>query len=135
MADSLFSSMDVSASGLTAERARMNIIAQNIANANTTRRAGVAGSPYRRKEVLFRTLLEEGSGVMVDRIVEDPTPFRMVHDAGHPDADESGFVQMPNVNVPLEMVDMISASRAYQANLTVMRHSRAVVESALSLLK
>src|SRR3569833_4595604 len=130
-------SLSISASGMTAERLRMDVIANNIANANTTRTAG--GGPYRRQEVLYSSggssfgdMLESrmgnGSatlhGVNVKGIVQDQTPFKQVYDPGHPDADAQGYVSMPNVDSVTEMVDLISASRAYEANVTAMSSAK-----------
>ena len=128
---SYFGALDIGASALTAQRLRMDIISQNIANANTTRTDD--GTPYRRRVVLFRESSDGipfseyltasskaryfGKGVKVSRIVEDSSPFRRVYDPGHPDADEDGYVEMPNVDVVTEMVNMISATRAYEAIL------------------
>ncbi|MBE3592682.1 MAG: flagellar basal body rod protein FlgC [Thermoanaerobacter sp.] len=142
----LFSSMDISASGLTAERLRMDIIAQNIANVNTTRT--VQGGPYRRKLVAlkeiqpdsFESILDKvkgkysGKGVEVVQIAEDDqTPLRKVYDPGHPDADQSGYVEYPNVNIVSEMVDMISATRAYEANVTAFNASKAMFQKSLEI--
>ena len=133
MADDFFSTLDIAASGLQAEGERMNVVALNIANAQTTRTD--AGTPYRRRQIVFRAMLGDRMGVRVEDIVEDPSAFRTMLSMGHPDADDAGYVQMPNVNVPLEMVDMISASRAYQANLAVMKHFKDIAHSALELLR
>lgn len=142
----LFSSMDISASGLTAERLRMDIIAQNIANVNTTRT--VQGGPYRRKLVVlkeiqpdsFESILDKvkgkysGKGVEVVQISEDvQTPLRRVYDPGHPDADQNGYVEYPNVNIVSEMVDMISATRAYEANVTAFNASKAMFQKSLEI--
>ncbi|HHW56541.1 MAG TPA: flagellar basal body rod protein FlgC [Clostridia bacterium] len=144
----LFSSMDISASGLTAERVRMDIISQNIANANTTRT--IQGGPYRRKLVTlkevqpdsFKSILDKvkgkytGKGVEVVQILEDDqTPLRKVYDPGHPDADENGYVDYPNVNIVSEMVDMISATRAYEANVTAFNASKAMFQKSLEIGK
>ena len=142
----LFRSMDISASGLTAERLRMDIIAQNIANVNTTRT--VQGGPYRRKLVVlkeiqpdsFESILDKvkgkysGKGVEVVQISEDDqTPLREVYDPGHPDADQNGYVEYPNVNIVSEMVDMISATRAYEANVTAFNASKAMFQKSLEI--
>jgi flagellar basal-body rod protein FlgC len=138
--------MDISASGLTAERLRMDIIAQNIANVNTTRT--VQGGPYRRKLVVlkeiqpdsFESILDKvkgkysGKGVEVVQIAEDDqTPLREVYDPGHPDADQNGYVEYPNVNIVSEMVDMISATRAYEANVTAFNASKAMFQKSLEI--
>ena len=112
------SSFDISASGISAQRARMDVIANNIANADSTRTP--EGGPYRRQRVTFRTVFEQAAanksvpaGVTVESVTADPTDFVTVYDPGHPDADANGIVKKPNVNVVEEMVDMISATRAY----------------------
>lgn len=144
----LFNSFNISASALTAQRLRMDIISQNIANVNTTRTA--EGTPYRRKTVVFqekeaeipfsRYLSEQsrnrylaGGGVRVTGIAEDPTPFKEVYEPGHPDADENGIVRMPNVEVVTEMVNMISATRAYEANVTALNASKSMAVKALEI--
>jgi flagellar basal-body rod protein FlgC len=133
--DNLFRCLDVSASGLRAERTRMDIVAQNIANANVTRTE--SGGPYARREVLFESLVGRSgkalSGVRVKGVVRDRSPFIEVVDPGHPDADENGVVLMPNVKVPFEMVDLITAARAYEANLNLIKTFRDMVERALSI--
>jgi len=140
------SSFGISASALTAQRMRMDIIAQNIANANTTRVNGVAQTPYRRKvSVLgqqapqrsFGDYLSEsssiGGGVAVNQIAEDQSPFKLIHDPTHPDADANGDVKMPNVDTMQEMMDMMSATRAYEANITVLNNSKSMALKALEL--
>jgi len=146
---SFFSSLDVSASGLTAERLRMDIIAGNLANATATR--SKTGGPYRRKVPVFASVgagrlnlpdrvLDhrprcQAGGVRVVRIAEDESPPRMVYNPGHPDAGADGYVAMPNVNVVTEMVDMISATRAYEANLAAINASKAMAAKALEIGK
>jgi len=143
----MFDAMEVSASGLTAERMRMDVVAQNLANANTTR--GVDGQPYRRKEVVLAERQGEGSfgaalagamsgkpaGVEVAAIAEDQTPLKQVYDPSHPDADANGYVQMPNVDSVAEMVDLISAQRAYEANVTAMQAAKQMFSKTLELLR
>jgi len=133
-----FSSFDVSASGIHAQRARMDVIANNIANADSTRTAG--GGPYRRQNVVFRAVYEQSvgnkypsAGVEVEGVVEDPTDFRTVYDPSHPDADANGYVRMPNVNVVEEMVDMISATRAYEANITALNAAKSMISAAIEI--
>ncbi|NMB32969.1 MAG: flagellar basal body rod protein FlgC [Clostridium sp.] len=140
-----FTSLDVSASGLTAQRLRMDTISQNIANANTTRTEN--GQPYRRKTVLFeertasfsdclsKTASQSpaGKGVRVTGIVEDRSPFKREYDPGHPDADDSGYVLRPNVDIITEMVNMISATRAYEANVTAINTSKDIAMKALDI--
>lgn len=133
-----FSSFDISASGISAQRTRMDVIANNIANADSTRTA--EGGPYRRQRVTFRSVYEQAmgnrstpSGVAVESVAEDPTDYRSVYDPGHPDADESGYVKMPNVNVVEEMVDMVSATRAYEANVTVMNATKTMIAAGIEM--
>lgn len=143
---SIFNSIGISASGLTAERLRMDVISRNIANVNTTRTAD--GTPYRRQVVVFQEAENQmsfsqylsdaskkliGSGVKAVAVIEDKTPFKMVYDPGHPDADEEGYVKMPNVDVMTEMVNMISASRAYEANVTAINSSKSMAMKALEI--
>jgi len=144
---SYFGALDIGASALTAQRLRMDIISQNIANANTTRTED--GTPYRRRVVIFREssdgipfseYLSEsskarylGKGVKVSAIAEDTSPFRRVYDPGHPDADEDGYVEMPNVDIVTEMVNMISATRAYEANVTAMNTTKSMAMKALEI--
>ena len=144
---SLFTSFDINASGLTAERYRMDIISQNIANANTTRTED--GTPYRRKVVTFaeketqtpfsRVLNEardnySGKGVRVSSVEEDTwTEMKMVYDPAHPDADENGYVLYPNVNIVTEMTNMIDASRAYEANATAFNASKSIALKGLEM--
>lgn len=146
---SIFNSINISASGLTAERMRMDIISKNVANANTTRT--VNGTPYRRQVVTFKTkdnntpfskyfkraLGEEigPKGVEVTSVEEDPSPFKSVYDPGHPDADQEGYVLMPNVNIVMEMANLISASRAYEANVTAINGTKAMALKALEIGK
>jgi flagellar basal-body rod protein FlgC len=133
-------SIDISSSGLSAERYRMEVIANNIANANVTRAPD--GGPYRRQQVIFKVGDIEtegasgfGSGVAVDGVEADQSEFQMVYNPGHPDADENGMVAMPNVQIPYEMVDLITATRAYEANLKSIRIFREMAERTLSLLR
>lgn len=135
-----FSSFDISASGISAQRTRMDVIANNIANADSTRTP--EGGPYRRQRVTFQSVYDQAmgnralaGGVAVQSVTEDPTDYRMVYDPGHPDADASGYVKMPNVNVVEEMVDMISATRAYEANVTAMNATKSMITSGIELGK
>ena len=149
---SLFQQLTISASALTAQRLRMDIISSNIANANTTRGRFVNGewTPYQRKmvEVMprgqnsFDSLLdmamqrEQGGatqGVRVTRIVEDQTPFKLVYDPAHPEANAEGYVQLPNVDLTKEMVDMLSATRAYEANVTAFNAGKNMDMKALEI--
>lgn len=127
----LFGAMDISASALTAERLRLDVIAENLANANTTRTP--EGGPYRRKVVLFAPR-GFGGGVRAVGIAADPAPFRLRYDPGHPDADpKTGYVALPNVDVVKEMVDLITATRAYEANIAALGAARAMFQRALDI--
>lgn len=128
----LFRPWQISASGMQAEWKRMQVIAGNLANADTTRTPG--GGPYRRRRVVFATTLGELRGVEVEGVVTSAEPPRMVHDPGHPDADAEGYVAMPNVRRPEEMVDMMAAGRAYQANLAAMRSTKRIFDRTIKLL-
>lgn len=135
-----FSSFDVSASGIYAQRVRLDVIANNIANAETTRTAD--GGPYRRQTVTFKAAYNDAlgnksvpAGVQVDAVNEDPTDYRIVFDPGHPDADANGYVKMPNVNIVEEMVDMVSATRAYEANITALEDTKSMISAAIDLGK
>ena len=128
--------LNSTASALQAEKTRMDIASQNIANAHTTR--DVNGEAYKRKIVSFETALDTstgGAGVRVSKISDDTTPGELIHDPQHPHADKDGMVQMPNVNTAMEMVDLITASRAYEANLAVARNARQMATKALSIGK
>jgi flagellar basal-body rod protein FlgC len=143
----MFDGLEISASGLTAERMRMDVTAQNLANAQTTR--GADGQPYRRKEVVLAerqapgsfgaalagAMTPGGKGVEVAAIAEDQTPLKRVYDPSHPDADADGYVQMPNVDTVAEMVDLISAQRAYEANVTAMQAAKQMFSKTLELLR
>jgi flagellar basal-body rod protein FlgC len=131
----IFSSMDISASGLFAQRVRLDVIANNIANANTTRTP--AGGPYRRQEVVLSTRAgvfdPKDAGVQVDAIVESPLPPKRVYDPSHPDAGPDGIVAFPNVNIVEEMVDLITATRAYEANVAAVNAARSMASKALEI--
>jgi flagellar basal-body rod protein FlgC len=129
----LFSTMDISASGLHAEWVRMQVIANNVANAETTQTP--EGGPFRRREVVFSTVLDRLAGVEVLGIEPAAGGPVMVHRPGHPDANAEGFVAMPNVQVPTEMIDLLTAGRAYEANLAAMRNFRTICEEAIKLLR
>jgi flagellar basal-body rod protein FlgC len=145
----LFSATDIAASGMAAERLRMELAANNIANANSTRT--VEGGPYRRQQVLFSAAMDQAlasgrfgrssdpsptfRGVNVLGIQPDESPFPRVYNPGHPDAGEDGFVEMPNVALPHEMVDLMTAGRAYEANLKSLQAFRQMAEQALSLMR
>ncbi len=141
----VFSAMEIVSSGLAAQRTRLNVTASNMANAQTTRTP--EGGPYRRKDPVFTTepvynkfqemlqnrMTREAQGVRATEIVQDDGPPRMVQDPGHPDADENGFVAYPNISVVEEMVNMIMASRAYDAGTTAMNAVTGMARSALRI--
>ena len=151
----LFTAMDTSASGLKAQRYRMNIISENLANVHTTHTD--KGGPYRRKEVLFATtdampLFENlvnnaftkyshlsntikgyARGVRVTGVIEDESPFREVYDPRHPDANEKGIVRLPNVNPIIEMVNLMSAVRSYESNITAINSAKSMAEKTLEI--
>ncbi len=130
----LISGINVTSSALNAEKVRMNIVAENIANAQTTH--DVDGAPYQRKMVSFESVLDGAEkGVRVSRVSTDTTPGETVYNPAHPDANENGMVQMPNVNLATEMVDLMNSSRAYEANLAVVRNAKQLASQALSIGK
>lgn len=131
---SIFNALKISSSGLTAERLRMDTISSNIANVNTTR--GEDGKPYVRKIAVFKEILDNktgGAGVKAEKIVDDPSPLRKEYDPSHPDADEEGYVTLPNVNILNEMADMISASRSYEANIDTLNANKSMFMKALEI--
>lgn len=144
---SLFDAMNINTTGLTAQRLRMDVISQNIANVSTTKAAD--GGPYKRKTVMFQEIADgrpfsdyfvsavnktvEGKGVRVSRIIEDDTPGSRVYEPGHPDADDEGYVTMPNVNIVTEMVNMISASRSYEANVTAINTTKTMINKTFEI--
>ncbi|TAN44332.1 MAG: flagellar basal body rod protein FlgC [Nitrospirae bacterium] len=133
--ENMFMQLNVSASALEAQKVRMNIIASNIANMSSTQTP--EGGPYKRKDVLFQTYLfgENAAGVDIPKIVEDQRPFKKMFEPGHPDADKDGYVTYPNVNGIEETVNLMTASRAYEANLTVINSFRDMYLRALDILK
>jgi len=147
---SIFNAINTSSTGLSAERTRMDIIAKNISNANVTRTA--SGAPYRRQMVVFqekepsfkevmsqvvngeiKDYDDKEKGVKITQVVEDKTPFKKIYNPGHPDADENGYVLMPNVEIIQEMVDMITASRGYEANVAAVNASKSMAMKALEI--
>jgi flagellar basal-body rod protein FlgC len=148
---SFFDSLDIAASGLSAERTRMDVTAENLANAQTTR--GANGQPYRRQEVILQQAGSFGAtlagaigaspgasasasgGVQVAGIVSDPTPDQLIYDPSSPDANKQGYVQMPNVSTVNEMVDLIDESRSYEADVTAMQTAKTMYTKTLDLLK
>jgi flagellar basal-body rod protein FlgC len=138
MSTDFFTAMEVSASGLSAQRTRMNVAASNLANAETTQAAG--GGPYKRRDVVLATADLEADdpnvkGVKVSQIQQDQSPPRLEYDPGHPQANAQGYVAYPNINPVEEMVDMITASRAYEAGITTMSSAVNMAEKALSIGK
>lgn len=146
----MLGNFNISSSGLTAQRTRMDVISDNIANVNTTRTE--TGGPYRRKTPVFNSRVSNNRfsamvrnrmgirqspkgdrGVEISEIAEDQSPFKMVYDPGHPDADAEGYVARPNVNITMEMVDMIDASRAYEANVTALNTSKNMAMRAIDI--
>ncbi len=151
---SIFNGINTSASGLTAQRLRMDTISSNIANMDSTRATMNADGeyePYRRKMAVFspkeqnfssilqrasyRVETGEGSGVKVSQITEDDEPFKLVYNPNHPDANDDGYVEMPNVDPLKEMVDMMSATRSYEANVTSLNASKTMLMKALEIGK
>lgn len=143
----IFRAIDTSASGLSAERLRMDVISNNIANVNTLRTED--GGPFRRRMALFQSRGKAGigpfdhdvpqrqcgEGVRVLAIQEDQSPLKLEYDPSHPEADENGYVQRPNVDIVHEMVDMITATRAYEANVTCINSAKDMLNAALGIGK
>lgn len=140
----IFDAINISSTGLTAERTRMEIISKNIANASTTRTSN--GQPYRRQLAIFKERKGDSfndilrgktesnyGGVKLSKIAEDKSAFKKVYDPGHPDANKQGYVLMPNVDVIKEMVDMITATRAYEANVTAINATKSMALKALDI--
>jgi flagellar basal-body rod protein FlgC len=137
----VFSAMEVAASGLTAERGRMNVIASNLANAHTTK--GADGAPYKRLDPVFASeqispgssdpVLRSVYGVSLAGVRADTAPGQMVYDPGHPDANAQGYVEYPNVNVVTEMVNLMAASRAYEAGVTSIETIKAMAKAAIKI--
>jgi flagellar basal-body rod protein FlgC len=133
----ILKSMMVAASGLRAQTARMKVIAENIANANSTATTP-GGEPYRRKIPAFRSELDRQSGISMVRMshtTRDPSDFGKRFDPSHPAADETGYVRLPNVNSLVEMMDMREAQRSYEANLNVIESSRQMLQRTIDLLR
>ncbi len=146
-----YTSIQISASGLSAERLAMDVIANNIANVNTTRTP--SGGPFKRQLVVFAQKVDEQAkqqaasagvnpatvgnldGVQVTQIIDDPSPDRLVYDPGNPQADAQGYVHYPNIQIIKEMVDMMTAQRAYEANVSAIKESRAMGNAVLGILK
>lgn len=133
-----FNSMQISATGLSAERLRMDTITSNIANASTTRNADGKPEPYVRKVAVFQEALDANKnmdGVKAVKIEKDPSPLRKVYNPTHPDADKNGYVTMPNVNVLNEMADMMVATRSYEANVDTFNALKSMFSKALEIGK
>ena len=142
---SIFSSMQINASGLTLERLKMDTISSNITNAKTTRTE--EGGPYRRKEVLFEESFKNqknrltgfnerrSAGVKVTGIAQDGDDLKQVYDPTHPDADMEGYVEMPNVNMVDEMIALITTQRSYEANVTALNTSKNILKKTLEISK
>jgi flagellar basal-body rod protein FlgC len=141
--DRLSGPLSISSSGMSAERLRMEVIANNIANAQSTRTA--SGGPFQRQEVVFATAdagdtISTGSGpglggVRAVEVIDDPSPAQRIFMPGHPDADQDGYVAFPNVHLPIEMVNLLTAMRSYEANLKAAQSYRQMSEQALALLR
>lgn len=137
----VFSALEVAASGLTAQRGRMNVIASNLANVHTTR--GANGQPYQRMDPVFSSvpvstettdpILQRVSEVQLSSVTPDTSPGQMVYEPGHPDANAQGYVQYPNVNVVTEMVNLMTASRAYEAGVTTIESVKSMARSAMKI--
>jgi flagellar basal-body rod protein FlgC len=132
----VISASSITGSALDAEKMRVDIVSQNIANANTTK--GIDGKPYQRRIVAFESMLDAAAGsnmqgVRVSEIKRDETAGEIINNPEHPHADDDGNVTMPNVNIPFEMVDMVTATRSYEANLAVVRNARQLATQALSI--
>ncbi len=131
---SLFSILNIAGSALTAQSERLNVVASNLANADSA--TGADGQPYHAKQVVFSAVPlqgQSGTAVKVNGVVNDPTPMKTVFDPANPLANKDGYVTMPNVNVVEEMVNMISASRSYQNNVDVMNTSNAMLLKTLTI--
>jgi flagellar basal-body rod protein FlgC len=135
---SLFDGLRISASGMTAERLRMDVIAENLANANSTK--GADGQPYRRKSVVLQeaqgpSFAQVLGGVEAVGVNQDTTPGKRVYDPSNPDADEQGYVTLPNVDAVTEMVDLITASRGYEANVQALTTTKQMFLRTLDILR
>ena len=134
---SLFNVFNIASSALTAQSQRLNVVASNLANADSA--TSVNGGPYRARQVVFQATpmggdkFKQGGGVVVRQVIEDPAPMRQVYDPRHPAANKDGYVTYPNVNVVDETVNMISASRSYQNNVDVMNTAKSMMLKLLSL--
>jgi flagellar basal-body rod protein FlgC len=137
MSDSLQASLAIAGSGLEAQSARMRIVSENLANANSTGRTP-GSDPYQRKTVTFDAEMDRAAGAQLVKIKEvgvDNTPFRVEYDPGHPAADKTGYVKLPNVNMLIEMADMREVNRSYEANLQVVKQARSMLGMTIDLLR
>ena len=131
--DRLFGPVDISVSGMRAQDQYMEVISSNIANARTIDTG--QGQPYRRLDAILRSENEGVGGVVVDSIVQDMSVLQRIYDPGNPQADASGYVSMPNIHLPIEMMNLNVASRAYQANAAILKRYQKMVETTLELLR
>ena len=134
--NSMFGPIDIAISGMRAQNKGMSAIYSNVANSRTTNNG--SGEPYRRLEAIFKAkAVEDGElgGVMVEELAEDMSDFQQLHRPSHPDANEQGFVSMPNISLPTEMINLTIATKAYQANAAILRRYQQIVENALELLR
>jgi flagellar basal-body rod protein FlgC len=131
--DNTIGPIDIAVSGLRAQNKQMEVISSNIANARTTNAGN--GQPYRRLEAIFKTQKDNIAGVQIDKIAKDMGDFTRVLDPGNPEADKNGYVQMPNVSLPVEMMNLTMATRTYQANAAVLRRYQQMVDTTLELLR
>ena len=131
--NNIFGPIDIAISGMRAQHKQMEVISSNVANARTTD-AG-KGEPYRRLKAIFKTDGDDIGGVSLDEIVKDMSDFPTILDPGNPNADEQGYVTMPNVSLPKEMINLNIAMRAYQANAAILKRYQRMVETALELLR
>ena len=131
--NNMFGPIDIAISGMRAQGKSISAIYSNVANSRTTDNGN--GEPYRRLEAIFKAMDGELGGVMVEELEEDMSTFKELYQPGHPHADGQGFVQMPNINLPSEMVNLTIATKAYQANAAILRRYQQIVENALELLR
>ena len=131
--NNIFGPIDIATSGLRAQNKNMEVISSNIANARTTDAGN--GQPYRRLESIFKAEDEGVSGVTLDEIIPDKSNFIRILNPGHPDADKDGYVLMPNVSLPKELINLNAATRAYQANAAILKRYQKMVETTLELLR
>ena len=131
--NNIFSPVDIAISGLQAESKNIEVISSNVANARTTNAGN--GEPYRRIELMLKTKGDDVSGVTVDKVAKDMSDFGRILDPGNPEADKNGYMTMPNVSLPTEMINLTVATRTYQANVAVLKRYQQMVETTLELLK